>query len=100
MTVEAQRAAPPTDGIKSLCGNGENRFLYLQPPYMQYRLPEAQHAAPLHTWGLNCQSSIINYQLTNSFLQMKMRVVVCQETQHLQHLLLREIHCLQKSRNR
>ena len=99
MTVEAQRAAPPTDGIKSLCGNGENRFLYLQPPYMQYHLPEAQHAAPLHTWGLNCplsivncQLSIINYQLTNSFLQMKMRVVVCQETHHLQHLLLREIH--------
>ena len=64
MTVEAQRAAPSTDGIKSTCGNGENRSLYLQPPYMQYRLPEAQHAAPLHTLGLNCPLSIVNCQLS------------------------------------
>ncbi len=29
MTVEAQRAAPPTDGIEIPYGNGENSSLYL-----------------------------------------------------------------------
>ena len=33
MTVEAQRAAPPTDGIEIPCGSGENSSLYLQLPY-------------------------------------------------------------------
>ena len=67
MTVEAQRAAPPTDGIKSTCGNGENRFLYLQLPYMQYRLPEAQRAAPLHSCAsthMGIELSIVNYQFS------------------------------------
>ena len=35
MTVEAQRAAPPTDGIEIPCGSGENSSLYLQPPNFQ-----------------------------------------------------------------